>query len=372
MSDTSGTLQTTALHARHRASGARMVPYAGWEMPLEFSSITEEHLAVRRSAGLFDVSHMGEIEIAGKNALALVQKISCNDADRLAVGQAQYTGLLTPEGTFIDDMLVYRMAPIHFLLVVNAGNVERAYAWITEQAAAVGDAAVVNSSSRYALLALQGPAARDVLQEVATLDVEEIQPFHYGYGEVAGGRATIARTGYTGEDGYEIFVPPNVAERVWLALLQAGAGAGVRPCGLGARDTLRLEAGMRLHGSDIDETTTVLEAGLGGIVGWDKGDFIGRERLAQQKAQGVARKLVGFEMTEPGIARAGYAVVQDGQEIGRVTSGTRTPHVQKAIGLAYVPAALAAPDTELTIDVRGRELRAKVVRLPFYRRSRSA
>jgi aminomethyltransferase len=372
MSDTAGTLQTTALHARHGASGARLVAYAGWEMPLEFSSITEEHLAVRRSVGLFDVSHMGEIEIAGKNALALVQRISCNDASALAVGQAQYAGLLTPEGTFIDDMLVYRMAPIHFLLVVNAANAARAYAWIAEQAAAVGDAAVVDSSSRYALLALQGPAAREVLQEVATIDVGEIQPFHYGYGEVAGGRATIARTGYTGEDGFEIFVPPNVAERVWLALLESGKGAGIRPCGLGARDTLRLEAGMRLHGSDIDETTTVLEAGLGGIVAWDKGDFIGRARLAEQKAQGVARRLVGFEMLEPGIARAGFSVVQDGREVGRVTSGTRTPHLQKAVGLAYVPTALAAPDAELTIDVRSRELRAKVVRLPFYRRGRAA
>jgi len=372
MSDTAATLQTTALHGRHRASGARLVSYAGWEMPLEYSGITDEHLAVRMRAGLFDVSHMGEIEIAGRSALALVQRISCNDAERLAVGQAQYSGLLTPEGTFIDDMVVYRMAPIHFLLVVNAANVARARAWIAEQASAIEDAAVVDSSSRYALLSLQGPAAREVLQEVATIDVGEIQPFHYGYGEVAGGRATIARTGYTGEDGYEIFVPPNVAERVWLALLDVGRSVDIRPCGLGARDTLRLEAGMRLHGSDIDETTTVLEAGLGGIVAWNKGDFIGRERLAGQKAQGVARRLVGFEMQEPGIARAGFSVVQGGRQVGCVTSGTRTPHLQKAVGLAYVPAALAAPDTELTIDVRGRALRAKVVRLPFYRRSRAS
>jgi aminomethyltransferase len=264
------------------------------------------------------------------------------------------------------------MAPIHFLLVVNAGNLDRAYAWISGQAAAVGDAAVVNSSSRYALLALQGPAAREVLQAVATIDVGEIPPFHYGYGEVAGGRATIARTGYTGEDGFEIFVPPNVAERVWLALLDSGKAVDIRPCGLGARDTLRLEAGMRLHGSDIDETTTVLEAGLGGIVGWDKGDFIGRERLAEQKARGVARRLVGFEMQEPGIARAGFSVLQGGTEVGRVTSGTRTPHLQKAVGLGYVPTALAAPGAELAIDVRGRELRAKVVRLPFYRRAGAA
>jgi aminomethyltransferase len=369
MSDVIADLRKTPLHARHRASNARMVPYAGWDMPVEYSGITAEHLAVRTRAGIFDVSHMGQIEVAGSNALAAVQRISGNDASKLAVGQIQYSGLLTPEGTFVDDMLVMRMAPNHFMLVVNAGNVAKDYSWIAEQIAVVGGAAAVDTSSRYALIAIQGPAAREVLQSIATVPLEEIKYYWFGFGEVANARATISRTGYTGEDGFEVFVPPNMADRVWQALLQAGRSADVIPCGLGARDTLRLEAAMRLYGNDIDESTSALEAGLGWTIGWSKSGFIGEDRLRQQKENGVERRLVGFEMTDRGIARHGYAVMAGDKPIGVVTSGTHTPFLKKSIGMAYVPAERSTPGTELTIDVCGRAAAARVVTLPFYQRA---
>jgi aminomethyltransferase len=346
-----------------------MVDYAGWQMPVEYSGISHEHLAVRLRAGLFDVSHMGEIEVAGKGALALVQRVSSNDASRLKVGHAQYSALLTPEGTFIDDVMVYRLGPSHFLLVVNAANTAKDYAWIAEQATHVPDTAVVDSSSRYALIAVQGPAAADVLAPVATIDVAEIPAFGFSYGEVANARALVARTGYTGEDGFELFVPPAMADRVWQALLESGREAGILPCGLGARDTLRLEAALRLYGNDIDETTTALEAGLGWIVGWDKADGIGLERLRAQKSSGFDRRLVGFDMVDRGIARQGCVVVAGGQAVGRVTSGTQTPFLKKAIGMAYVPNVLAAPGTAIEIDIRGRVLAAVVVKLPFYARA---
>src|ERR1700726_2011924 len=272
-------LKTTPLNARHRASGARMVPFAGWEMPVEYSGIVNEHMAVRERAGLFDVSHMGEIEIAGKDALAAVQRISCNDASRLSVGQAQYSGLLTPLGTFVDDLLVYRLAASHFLLVVNASHISDDYAHIVEHIKPAGDAVAVDASSRYALLAVQGPRALEVLQPLTGVDLSSLRYYWCAHGEVAGVRATISRTGYTGEDGFEMFVPPQSADRLWLAIVEAGEPAALMPCGLGARGPLRLEASMRLHGNDIDETTTALEADLGWIAGWHKPDFVGAEGL---------------------------------------------------------------------------------------------
>ncbi len=371
MADTAAPLRKTPLHARHVASGARMVPFAGWDMPVEYSGVTHEHMAVRTRAGLFDVSHMGEIEIAGMNALAAVQRISSNDANKLQVGQAHYAALMTPQGTFVDDMLVYKMAPTHFLLVVNASNLEKDFAWITNQVGQVGDAAAVDTSSRYALIALQGPAAREVLQPLTGVDLASMKYYWFGFGEVAGARVTISRTGYTGEDGFEVFVPPNMADRVWQAILEAGKSADVIPCGLAARDTLRLEAAMCLYGNDIDDTTTVLEANLGWIVGWNKPDFIGKPVLDAQKAQGVTRRLVGFEMVDRGIARHGYAITKDGQPVGTVTSGTQTPFLKKAIGMGYVPTALATPGAEIDIDIRGRATRARIVPLPFYKRPRS-
>jgi aminomethyltransferase len=365
----SSTLSKTPLHARHTALNARMVPFAGWEMPVEYSGISAEHMAVRTRAGLFDVSHMGEIEVAGKNALAAVQRISSNDASRLAMGQAHYSGLLTPDGTFVDDMLVYRIGPNHFMLVVNGANTAKDFAWIGEQIKVAGDVACVDSSSRYALIAVQGPAAREVLQPLTGLELERIKYYWFGHGEVANARAIVSRTGYTGEDGYEIFVPPAMADRVWEALMESGRSVDIAPCGLGARDTLRLEASMRLFGNDIDESTSVLEADLGWIVGWNKDSFIGRERLIEQKQAGVARKLVGFEMIDRGIARHGHRVMQGDKPVGVVTSGTQTPFLKRAIGMAYVPVELATAGSEITIDVRGRPSTARVVPMPFYRRT---
>jgi aminomethyltransferase len=372
-------LKKTPLHGRHRSSGAKMMPFSGWEMPIEYSSIAEEHMAVRTRAGLFDVSHMGEIEIAGKDALAAMQRISSNDVSRLQVGQAHYSMLLTPFGTINDDLLVYRLAPAHFLLVVNAGNIQKDYAWIAGHITAAGDAVAVDVSSRYALLSLQGPRSLEILQPLIGVELGAMKYYRFAHGEVAGVRATVARTGYTGEDGFEIFVPPQSADVVWQAILRAGEGAGVIPCGLGARDTLRLEAGMRLYGSDIDETTTPLEADLAWTVGWQKDDFdktIGAAALGEQKAAGIRWKLVGFEMIDPGIARHGYSVhvgetgAAPAGLFGKVTSGTQTPYLKKAIGMAYLPAELAVPGAQFDVDIRGRRARGRVVRMPFYKREK--
>jgi aminomethyltransferase len=372
-SSSSAALKKTPLHAKHVATGARMVEFGGWDMPVEYSGITDEHLAVRTQAGLFDVSHMGQIELAGRDALGAVQWITSNDASRLDIGQAQYSALTTEAGTFVDDVLVYRLAADHYMLVVNAGSIEKDHDWIKAQTAAHGgDVAVVNTSARYALLALQGPAAIGVLQTLTAIDLAAIKYYWFATGEVASVRATVSRTGYTGEDGFEIFVPPAQAERVWDAVLTAGRDAGVRACGLGARDTLRLEAAMRLCGSDMDEHTTVLEAGLGWIVGWKKTDFLGAARLRAQKGQGVERKLVPFEVRDRAIARHGYPVVDGGRQVGVVTSGTQTPFLKKAIGFAMVPAAMSGLGAALTIDIRGRQVRAEVVAEPFYKRPRPA
>jgi len=368
MEQTAAPLKKTPLNARHRASGAKMVPFGGWDMPVEYAGIVQEHLAVRTAAGLFDVSHMGEIEIAGRDALAAVQRISSNDASKLAVGQAQYAGLMTPQGTFVDDLLVYRLAPAHFLLVVNASHIAKDYDWIAEQIKPAGDAVAVDSSSRYALFAVQGPKALEVLQPLTGVDLAGLKYYWFAHGEIANVRGTISRTGYTGEDGFEVFVPPQSADRVWQAILESGKTAGIMPCGLGARDTLRLEAAMRLHGNDIDETTTAVEAGLDWIVGWKKNDFVGAAALRDQKAAGPTRKLVGFEMLDRGIARQGYDAYVGDTKAGSVTSGTQTPFLKKAIGMAYLPTEHTALDSEFDVDIRGKRTRARVVSMPFYKR----
>ena len=375
MEHAAATLRKTPLHARHRALNARMIPFAGWDMPLEYTGIADEHLAARSRAALFDVSHLGEIEVAGADALAGLQGVTCNDAAMIGVGQAQYSALTTPQGTFVDDVLVYRLAASHYLMVVNAANVDKDYRWIAEHVTSAGDVVVVNASSRYALLALQGPLAETVLQGLTSVDLGGLQPHGVATGEVAGLLATIARTGYTGEDGFEIFVTPQSADRLWTAILDAGKPARVVPAGLGARDTLRLEAAMRLYGQDIDETTTVLEADLGGIIAWDKPAFIGRDALARERTEGPTRRLVGFEMAVAGIARPGCRVFKANDDfrdepIGVVTSGTQTPFLRKSIGLAYVPVGYAAAGTGVDIDIRGRRARARIVPLPFYRRAK--
>jgi aminomethyltransferase len=363
-------LKKTPLNATHRAAGARMVEFGGWDMPVEYSGITDEHLAVRTRAGLFDVSHMGEIELAGPAALEAVQWVTSNDASKLAVGQIQYSALTTQNGTFVDDLLVYRMGPDHYLLVVNAGNIMKDHEWIAARVKERGgDVSVVNSSSRYALLALQGPESQAILQTLTAIDLSAIKYYWFATGEVAGIRATVSRTGYTGEDGFEIFVPPAAAEELWKAVLDAGKPAGLIPCGLGARDTLRLEAAMRLCGSDMDDATSVLEAGLGWIVGWKKAEFLGAERLRNEKAGALARRLVPFEMKERAIARHGHAVVAGDKPVGVVTSGTQTPYLKKAIGFAMVPVDMTAIGTVFEIDIRGRKARAEVVAEPFYKRA---
>jgi aminomethyltransferase len=366
-------LKKTPLDAKHHAAGARMVDFSGWAMPVEYSGITDEHMAVRTRAGMFDVSHMGEIEIAGPDALAAVQWLTTNDASRLHIGQAQYSALATPSGTFVDDVLVYRLGGDHFLIVVNAANTAKDVAWVRAHAAERGgDLAIVNASTRYALIAVQGPEAAGVVQTLTAEDLSAIKYYWFTTGEVAGARALISRTGYTGEDGFELFVPPADAPRVWDAVLAAGRGVDLRPCGLGARDTLRLEASMRLCGSDMDETVTVLEAGLGWIVGWKKDGFIGADALRRQKLDGLERKLVGFEMVDRAIARHGHAVMQGDAACGIVTSGTQTPFLKKAIGIAMVPLALSAVGSSLDIDIRGRRTAARVVAEPFYRRPAAA
>jgi len=363
-------LKKTPLNARHRSHGARMVEFGGWDMPVEYSGIVDEHMAVRTRAGLFDVSHMGEIEIAGRDALEAIQHITSNDAAKLAVGQIQYSALTTPQGTFVDDVLVYKLADQHFMLVVNASNIIKDFNWITEHLREQQDAVAVNTSSRYALLALQGPASKDVLQKLTAVDLSGIKYYWFTTGEVANVRCTISRTGYTGEDGFEVFVPPASADRVWTAILAAGETAGVIPAGLGARDTLRLEAAMRLYGNDMDETTTVVEADLGWIVGWKKQEFLGFDVLQNQKAGATRRKLVGFEMLDRAIGRHGYDVYVDGERAGTVTSGTQTPFLKKAIGMAYMPIERAVPGTEFEVDVRGRRARATVIPMPFYKRQK--
>jgi aminomethyltransferase len=362
-------LKRTPLHACHVELGGRLVPFAGWEMPVQYAGVIEEHRAVRTAAGLFDVSHMGEIRVRGAGAEALLQGLTPNDVAKLAPGRAHYSGLLTERGTYVDDLLVYRLAADDFLVVVNASNAERDLAWIASRAAG-GDAEVVDESDRWALLALQGPKAVEILTPLASSGVSELRYYGFQQGEVTGRPALISRTGYTGEDGFELYLAPEDAPEIWRRLLAAGADRGLVPAGLGARDTLRLEAAMALYGHEIDESTTPFEAGLGWVVKLDKGDFTGREALLAQRERGLERTLVGFEVQGRGIARQGHGVLSQGEKAGTVTSGTWSPTFEKALGMAYVPLALASPGTSLTLDVRGKPLPAQVVELPFYRRPR--
>jgi glycine cleavage system T protein (aminomethyltransferase) len=361
-------MRKTPLNAVHRASGAKMVPFGGWDMPVEYSGLISEHMAVRKAAGLFDVSHMGEFEVEGPGALAFLQRVTANNVAKLVDGQAQYSALPMPSGALVDDVIVYRRAADRYLLVVNAGNIEKDFRWLQEQGPQ--DVTLRNSSDAYALLALQGPRAQEILQPLTTLDLGALKYYHFADVEVDGRPVTVSRTGYTGEDGFEIFVPPAHVEALWKRLLEAGGEKGLVPAGLGARDTLRLEARMCLYGQDMDETTSLIEAGLGWIVSLDeaKGDFPGRAVLAEQKKNGPPRKLVGFEVTGRGIARHGYPVLVHDERVGEVTSGTYAPFLQKNIGLCYVPAMRAAVGTELAIDIRERKVPARVVPTPFYKR----
>jgi len=359
-------LRRTPLYPCHAELGAKLVDFAGWEMPVQYDGVIDEHRAVRTAAGMFDVSHMGEVRVRGAGAEAFLQRLTPNDVAKLVPGRAHYSGLLTDRGTYIDDVLVYRLAADDFLVVVNASNADRDFAWIAERAAA--GVTVTNESDRYALIAVQGPRAVAILQPLMTPGATDLRYYGFLRGEVAGKPAILSRTGYTGEDGFELYLDPEDAPEVWRRLLDAG----VKPAGLGARDTLRLEAAMALYGHEIDETTTPFEAGLAWVVKLDKGDFLGREALAAQRAAGLARKLVGFEVQGRGIARQGHTVVsrEGGEAVGAVTSGTWSPTFEKALGMAYVPLAMSAPGAALTLDVRGKAVPAIVVDLPFYRRAK--
>lgn len=346
-----------------------MVEFAGWEMPVQYAGVVEEHRAVRSRAGLFDVSHMGEIRVFGPEAEVLLQRLTPNDVSRLVPGRAHYSGLLTEEGTYVDDLLVYRLGEEEFLLVVNAANAEADLAWMEEHRE--GRAEVEDRSDDYALLALQGPEAEAILQPLTPLALEEIRYYRFATGDVGGTRALVSRTGYTGEDGFELYVSPEDAPGLWDALLDEGASRGLVPAGLGARDTLRLEAGMALYGHEIDRETTPLEAGLDWVVKLDKGDFIGRDALERQRREGPEKKLAGFRVTGRGIARQGHELVGagEGEVVGRVTSGTWSPTFEEAIGMAHLPPELAEAGSRVAIRVRSREVEAEVVELPFYRRS---
>jgi aminomethyltransferase len=359
-------LKKTALHAAHRRAGAKMVEFAGWQMPVQYSGVIDEHVAVRSRAGLFDVSHMGEIEVRGAGALEFCQRISANDVARLKVFQAQYNLLLHENGGVVDDVIFYRLESERFLVCVNASNSEKDFSWMRRHAGAgveVGD-----MSACYAQLALQGPLAEKILQPLTALALGGLKSFHFQYADVSSVHCLISRTGYTGEDGFELYCDADAAERMWASLLRAGAGDGLMPAGLGARDTLRLEKGYPLYGHELDDTTTPLEAGLDWVVKLSKPTFMGRDVLLRQKSEGVRRRLVGLELLEPGIARSGHALYHHGRAVGHVTSGTKSPTLGKSIALGYVSREAAEGGENIEVEIRGRRTRAKIVSLPFVKR----
>lgn len=350
-----------------------MVDFGGWDMPVQYPAGTiEEHLRTRTHSGLFDVSHMGEIDVKGSDAIPFVNRLTSNDVAKLTDGQAHYSALTTPEGTVIDDLLVYRVSQDHLLLVVNAGTTEKDWNWISEHREQE-KVTLSNRSSGYCQLALQGPDALSILSLLTDLPLQAIKYYHFTFSKVDGVDCIVSRTGYTGEDGFELYAAPEQAERLWNKLLDAGnfgSDTGVLPCGLAARNTLRLEAGMSLYGHEIDESTTLLEANLGWICKLDKGDFVGRAKLAAQKESGLNRKLVGFEVIERGIARDDQEVIINDARVGKVTSGSPAPFLRKNIGFAYVPVEFSSIGQTLGIDVRGRLVNAQVVKVPFYKRPR--
>lgn len=359
-------LRKTALNKIHRQLGARMVPFAGWEMPVQYAGPIPEHMAVRTRAGIFDVSHMGEIEVKGPNAAESLQKITCNDIRTLAVSQCQYSVLTTPKGTFVDDIVIYRLEPDHFFICVNASNQEKDFLWIRENV--LSNTEVIFRSDDFAQISVQGPRAPAILEPLTGIPLAGIKNYWFERGTFAGVEAIVSRTGYTGEDGYEIYCHPSKAESVWMQIMESGKPLGLEPAGLAARNTLRLEARMLLYGNDMDETTSVLEADLARICKLGKGYFIGREALLRQSRTGLNRILAGFEMVDRGIARDRYAIEIDGLAAGTVTSGSPAPFLKKNIGLAYLPVARAAVGTQFDVIIRGKPAKAQVVPTPFYRR----
>jgi len=369
--DTAATsLKRTPLYEQHRALGARLVEFGGWEMPVQYTGILEEHQAVRTRAGLFDVSHMGEFKVEGPDALPFLQYLVPNDVSRLTVGQALYTQLLLPDGNTIDDLIIYRLADMHYMLVVNAANIDKDFAWVEEQAKNFKDVHVANQSDTTALLALQGPAALSILQTLTDADLASIRYYHSLAGVVDGVNCIISRTGYTGEDGFELYCAPVDVVALWTDLLAAGKPQGLLPAGLGARDTLRLEAGYCLYGHELDEQSNPLEARLGWTIKFDKGDFIGRDALLKIKEQGLERKLIGVELLDRGVCRVGHVIYANEHAIGSITSGAPSPTLHKNIGMGYVVIAHANVGEAVDIDIRGKRVAAQIVALPFYKRNK--
>lgn len=357
-------LKRTPLYHLHQAAGAKFVDFGGWEMPVQYSGILDEHRTVREAVGLFDVSHMGEIEIKGPQALSVVQRLTTNDASKLEVMQVQYSTLCYPNGGIVDDLTVYRLGSEHFLFCVNAANIETDYRWIVEHAR--GEADIVNTSPNIAQLALQGRQAQATLQALCDFPLDTIQYYWAVQNRVNGIEALISRTGYTGEDGFEIYCEAAQGPALWSLLMETGAAYGIKPIGLGARDTLRLEMGYALYGNDITADTSPLQAGLGWVVKLNKGDFIGREALVQERAAGITRRLVGIEMLGRGVARAHYPILDDAETVGEMTSGTMSPSLNKSIGLGYVKTACAKAGTTVSVDIRGKPVQARVATTPFY------
>jgi aminomethyltransferase len=368
MTQPAAALKTTALHSVHRKLGAKMVDFGGWDMPVQYSGILEEHHAVRKAVGLFDVSHMGEIEIDGRDAGAFVDSVTTNAVAKLKTGQAHYSGLLYEHGGFVDDILVHKVSDDRYFLCVNASNQDKDFEHIAAHNRS--GATVEFASDRYAQLAIQGPRALATLGKLTAADLSAIQYYHFLDGVVSGVPARIARTGYTGEDGFEIYIAPDQAERMWNEILNAGEEFGIKPCGLGARNTLRLEAKMALYGHEIHASLTPWEADLAWIVKMDKGEFIGRTALLKQKEKGITRKLAGFEMTGRGIGRDGYEVFLDGAAAGWVTSGGPSPTLNKNIGLCYLPSDRAKPGQRIQILIRNQPVEAVTVATPFYKRAK--
>ena len=370
MSDTE--LKQTPLNAVHRGLGGKMVDFGGWDMPVQYTAgVIEEHMATRTRAGLFDVSHMGEIWVKGPGAIPFVNRLTTNDVAKLVDGQAHYSCMTNERGGVVDDLLVYRFGADKLLLVVNAATTEKDWAWISSHHSVANDCTIRNASAEYCQIAIQGPRALGVLQKLTDTELSSIKYYWFTTGKVDGIDAIISRTGYTGEDGFEVYAAPEHAEQLWNKMLEAGKDEGVLPCGLAARNTLRLESAMSLYGHELGDNITPLEAGLGWITKIDKdGGFTGLDALIAQKTEGFKRKLVGIEMTEPGIARDDFDVYVNGEKCGVVTSGSPAPFLKKNIGLAFLPPHFANIGQEITIDIRGRHVSASVVPTPFYKRGK--
>ena len=364
MTQSDAPLKRTPLHAAHVRLGARMIPFGGWDMPVQYAGIVEEHRAVRSAVGCFDVSHMGEFEFRGPDAQRVLQRLTTNDVSALEIGQVQYSLLCYEDGGIVDDLTLYRLTDDHYMMTVNASNIDKDWAWVGRHLD--GRVEARNVSAETGLIAVQGPHAERLVGRLSDVDVPTIGYYHFRRGRVGGVPGIVSRTGYTGEDGFELYLPAAGTEEVWERLLAEGKGDGVAPIGLGARDTLRLEMKYALYGNDIDETTNPLEAGLGWVVKPAKGPFLGKDAIERVRAAGLRRRLVGFEMVERAVARHGYPILHDGASVGVVTSGSYGPSVDRYIGIGYVPAALAAVGSTIAVEVRGRGHAARVVKTPFH------